>query len=379
MKIAISVGEFSADIHGANLVNAIKKINPQTEFFGLGGKLMKEAGVDIEYDLTKSAIIGFIEPVKKYFFLKKLLLKFAERVKSEKPDLLVLIDYPGFNLRLAEEVYKFGIPVVYYIAPQVWVWGEKRIEKIKKYVKKVLVILPFEEDIYKTAGIDVSFVGHPSVDIVKPTMTKEDSFREFCLSPDTTTVGIFPGSREQELKKLLPSISEIVKGIRQRIGKVQFVMALSPSIVDSFAEFSSDLFGGTDIKIVKGKQYDVMNISDLIIAASGTVAVEACITGRPMIILYKLNWISFILAKVLTKVKYISLVNIIGNKEIVPEFVQNFKKNDIIEESINLLFKEELREKMKSDLRDVAEKLGNPGVSERVAKIILKGCVPNIV
>lgn len=364
MKIAIVAGEFSADIHGANLVKAIKKINPETRFFGFGGKLMVESGVDIEYDLTKLAIIGFVEPIKKYFFLKKLLFKFVEKIKIEKPDILILIDYPGFNLRLAKEVSKLNVPIYYYIAPQVWAWGYKRIEKIKKYVKKVIVILPFEVDIYKNAGIDAVFLGHPIVDVVKPTMSKDDVFKEFGLNPEFKTIGIFPGSRTQEVKKLLPVMFEIIKGIKKRIEKVQFLIALSPSI-----EIEDKI---TDnIKIIRDKQYDVMNISDLLIVASGTITLEAALMKTPIVVLYKLNWISFLLAKILAKVKYISLVNIIKNKKIVSEYIQDFKINDIIEESIKLLYDEKSREKMKSDLSDVVEKLGENGISERVAKIIL--------
>lgn len=371
MKIAISAGEYSADIHGANLVNEIKKINPEIAFFGFGGNNMAKAGVDIEYDLTKLAIIGFIEPIKKYFFLKKLLFKFVKRIKKEKPDLLILIDYPGFNLRLAKEIYKLKVPVFYYIAPQVWAWGESRLKKIKKYIKKIVSILPFEENIYKESGIDCEFVGHPVLDIVKPTMTKENFIEESGLDSSIKTIGIFPGSREQEVNRLLPLMIEIIKGIKNRIQgtvaeNVQFVIALSPSIhlrVNDLEE--------PGIKIIRGKQYDVMNISDLIIAASGTVSLEACLIEVPMIILYKLSWISFILARVLAKVKYISLVNIIENKRIIPEFVQNFKINDIIEKSIKLLYDEKSREQMKLDFRNVAKKLGNPGVSERVAKITL--------
>lgn len=366
MKIAIVSGEYSADIHGSNLVNEIKKINPEIEFFGVGGKLMKEAGVDIEYDLTKLAIIGFIEPIKKYFFLKKLLNRFVERIKKENPALLILIDYPGFNLRLAKEVYKLNIPIFYYIAPQVWAWGEYRLKKIKKYIKKVINILPFEEKIYKETGIDCEFVGHPALDIVRPTMLKENFLKELCLTPDIKTIGIFPGSREQEVKKLLPVMIEVAKGIKKRIEKIQFVIALSPSIQIDF-----DLPAELGIKVIKDRQYDVMNISDLIIAASGTVSLEACLLEIPIIILYKLNFFSFILARVLAKVKYISLVNIIENKKIIPEFVQRFKINDIIEESIKLLYDEKSRENMKFELKKIAEKLSKPGVSERTARLIL--------
>lgn len=367
-KIGIVAGERSGSIHAANLVTEIKNIVPKAEFFGLGGYEMRETGVEIMFDLTKFAIVGLVEPIKHIFELKKIMNDFIERIRQEKPNALILVDYPGFNLRLAKKLIGFKLPIIYYIAPQIWAWGRGRIENMRKTIKKVLVALQFEEEFYKKEGIDASFVGHPIIDLVKMPDNREDIIKRFNLKGYEPIIGLFPGSRPQEIKGLLPAMNETIENIKKNYPKARTILVKSESISkESIKRYNGDI-------VEEKAKYDVMRMADLLLLTSGTVTLEAAIIGTPFLIMYRVAPLTYFFAKHMVKVKFIGLPNIIAGKEIVPEFIQHKADAKFITESAISLLNDTFgkREKMQKELKEIAGKLGDPGVAKRAAKLVLK-------
>ncbi|MFH1824820.1 MAG: lipid-A-disaccharide synthase [Candidatus Firestonebacteria bacterium] len=368
MKIFINVGDSSADVYAANLVKELKILKPKIEIFGNGGSLMQEAGVKLYYNLVDFGIIGFTEAAKSYFKLMRVLNKTVDFIIKNKIEAVILIDYPGFNLILAEKLKKHNIKVIYYVLPQVWAWGRGRIKKIKKFIDKAFVIFSFEKKIYEEANIPVEFFGHPLVDIVKPSKTKQKLRHEFKLDKNKKIIGLFPGSRYQEIHSLLPLILKTVRNLKD----VQFVLCQAVSIGDSTIKkylISSNL----NIKVIKGRQYDIMSVCDCILASSGTVTLEAAIIGVPLVVIYKVSPFSFFLAKNLLKIPYIALPNILAGSKIVPELFQDCaNEHKILKELSDLLYNKKIREKMINDLKRINIGLGKIGVSQRMAKGMLK-------
>jgi len=369
-KILIIAGEVSGDMHGANLVRSVTKRNRDIEFFGLGGKKMEEAGVKLYYDLVSVSVLGLFEVLKKYRLFKKIFDDAVKRLDDEKIDCVILIDYPGFNLRFAREIKKRNIPLIYYISPQVWAWGRGRIKTIKKLVDKTIVLFKFEEDLYRESGLNVEFVGHPLLDLVKPAISKEESYRAFNLKKDKKTIALFPGSREFEVRALLPIMKRAGEIIRKTYPNVQFLITRLPSLKKGIFD---DILKNTDldIKIIEGRAYDVIEASDLAIVKSGTTTLETAILEKPMLITYKASFITYMLTRLMIKLPYIGLVNVIAGKKIVPEFLQyNAKPSSIAKEAISLLDTSKANA-MKESLKTIKEKLGRNGANERAANAVL--------
>lgn len=370
--IMIIAGEPSGDLYGANLINDFKKLDNSLEFIGAGGKKMKQAGLKGITDMDALAVVGFKEVLGKIGDLRRTFDILSQMLKKEKPDCLILIDYPGFNLRMAKVAKEEGFPVFYYISPQVWAWGKDRIKKIKRYVDKMFVILPFEKEFYAQHNVNVEFLGHPLLDIVKSSLSKEDTFSYFNFNPKKTLIGVLPGSRWEEVKLSMPIMSDACKIISEQIPNVQFGILVSENIdirkLESLLAKKNQQF-----QLIKDKSYDFMNICDLLLVNSGTASLEIAILGKPMIIIYKFSALSWLLVKMLVKIPYFGLVNLVKGKKIVPEFFQfEVTASRIAQEALNILSDENRIKLMQEGFSEVKTKLGKEGASPRIVQAILK-------
>jgi len=369
--ILIIAGEASGDMHGASLVRALKRKRPDLRFRGIGGDRMSEAGVEIVRHVSEMAFLGFFEVLKHLPFIRRVLAEVRNLMESRNPKLVILIDYPGFNLKIAKEAKKRGIPVVYYISPQVWAWGKGRVKKIAERVDRMLVIFDFEEPIYRRAGMDVAFVGHPLKDTVRPAVSRSVFFRNAGLDPRRPLLGLMPGSRKQEIRHLLPEMVKAYALLRRDIPGLQAVVAVAPTLSDQVLH--PHLSGTEAIRSVRSQTYEAMAYSDAALVASGTATLETALSGTPMVILYKMSSGSFFLGKLLVRMENIGLVNIVAGKRIVPELLQkNVTPEKIRAATLPLLTDREHRKEILRDLKEVARRLGRPGATERAADQIVE-------
>ena len=370
-RILISAGEASGDIHAAAVTAAIKKIDSSVEVFGMGGDALRNAGGEVLFDIKDHGVMGFVEVLKKLPDLFKLRDDFEKVMDERKPDCLITVDYPGFNMKLAKLAHDKGIPVVSYIAPSAWAWHKSRAKKVAKIVDKVACIFPFEYDVYKEAGAHVEFVGHPLVDIVKPSMTKEEAMAFAGKEEGKKLILLMPGSRLMEIEKMLPTLLEAAKIIKKQLPEVSFVMPRAGTIPISLLEEKIQA-SGLDVKITEGNNYDLFSVADLALATSGTVTLEAALCGLGSVIVYKTNPVTYFIAKLLVNIPHIGLPNIVAAKSVVPELIQNdFTPTKVAQEALALL-ESERNAKMKEDLAYVKERLGKPGAVGRVAELVLK-------
>ncbi len=371
-RIMILAGEASGDLQGAYLVQELKNLSPEIELFGIGGRRMEKAGVRLVSDITQIAVVGFVEVLKHIKVFRRILKKLDDLMEKERPQGIILIDNPGFNLRVAKKARKKNIPVNYYISPQVWAWGRKRVKKITNLVKKMVVILPFEERIYQEAGCPVSFIGHPFMDIVKPLLPKEKAYERFKLEKNKPIIGLLPGSREGEIKRLLPVMVETAKRIKERIPDSQFILPLAPTL--SRERVNTVLKRvNSSIRIVEDPTFDARNIMDFALVASGSATLENACLGLPMIIIYKVHFTTWLLSKILLKIPYIGLVNVVAGRKIVPEFLQyGARPEKIAQAALKILQDSKRLNGMKAELAKVKEKLGEPGAPRRAAENILE-------
>lgn len=372
-KLMIIAGEPSGDLHGSNLARSIRRISPDVEISGVGGVLMAQAGVKLHYDVVGIAVLGFFEVLKVYRVFKRILDSLLAKVEADPPDACVLIDFPGFNLRFARQLKRRGIPIIYYISPQVWAWGRRRIKVISKLVDKMIVIFDFEKELYKEYGLDVEFIGHPLLDIVRPTMTQDEAYAYFNLRRNNPTIGLLPGSRENEVRRHLPIMLRAAQLIKEDLGRgVQLLLPRAPTVP---AGVFHQLIEGSKlpIQMSSDKTHDVMNVSDLLLVASGTATLEGAILLKPMVIIYRLTFLSWLLARYLIKIPYIGLVNVVASKPIISEFIQyKARPGWIAAEACSLLRDQTKLDRVRAELSDVKEKLGAPGASVRCAELVLK-------
>ncbi|MDP2929529.1 MAG: lipid-A-disaccharide synthase, partial [Candidatus Omnitrophota bacterium] len=370
-SILIIAGEPSGDLHASNLAKDLKKLKPDLKFFGLGGKLCKEAGVEIDFDISKLSIIGLVDVWKNIFTIGKVFKDILKKVDSTNVDLAILVDYPGFNLRLARELSKRGIPVIYYISPQVWAWGADRIGIIKECVTKILVFFKFEEDLYKKSGVSSEFVGNPLLETVKITLPKDEILKKYGLSNAKPVIALLPGSRAMEVKTLLKIMAGSAGIIAKGLNGAQFVVAKYKNLPIALYE-KAIKDSGHNIKIIDGDAYNILSVSDFAIVASGTATLETAIIGTPFVITYKVGLINYIAYKIVAKTKILGLVNVIARRVIVPEFLQyDATPEKIARESLEILQDGVKRAAMISELARVKSSLGTPGASMRAAGAIL--------
>lgn len=377
MKVMFSAGEASGDTHAASVAKALKELYPDVEMFGMGGSLMAQEGVRIVYDIKDLGFIGAIEIIKALPTFFKLRSYLKNLMITEKPDVFVCVDYPGFNMRLAKVAHELGIPVIYYIAPTIWAWHKSRGKDIARYVTKVASIFPFEAEAYREFNCDVEFVGHPLLDIVKPTLSKEDSYTYFNASSEELNVLLMPGSRKQEVMTLLDDMLEGAEIVKNRLagenGRSLHFWLPRAHTIDRDSLETIIAKHSEQVTITESKTYDLMQICDACLAASGTATLETALMGLPTVLLYRLSPITFKLGKILVHLDYVGLPNILAGREVIPELLQN----DVIPTNIaTLLYKilrdEEYNKQMKEDLQMVRKKMGDGGAVKRVAQLIAK-------
>jgi len=370
LKILIVAGEASGDLHGGGLVESMKGLHPDCRFFGVGGKKMRKAGVQTFFDIDRMGAVGVIEVLGELPHFINIYRTLCSEIASGGYDAAILIDYPTLNLRLAKVCKRAGCPVFYFISPQIWAWRKGRIKHIHQTVNRMFVVLPFEETLYREAGVDAEFLGHPFADMVRPTLKKEDALREFGLDPEKKIIGLLPGSRKNEIQSLLEVMLEAAEKIQHKLGNCQFVLPVADSIDPGLIR--QRLQGNPlNILLVTGKNYDVMNCSDFLIIASGSATLEAGILGCPMVIVYKLNPLTYWLAKILVDTEMIGLVNIVAGEKVVAELIQEeVTAENIAREAVAVLGNPERQRFVRERLLKIKETLGEPGVMERVARSI---------
>jgi lipid-A-disaccharide synthase len=369
-KILMVAGEVSGDLHGAHLMEAIHRIDPEVQFFGVGGERLEKMGMKLLYHSQSLSVVGITEVLLKIRPIMKALRGLKQSLDQERPDLIILIDFPDFNLRLAKIAHRKGIPIFYYISPQVWAWRPKRVKLIAQWVKKMVVLFPFEVPLYEAAGVNVEWVGHPLLDIVKPTLSKEAAFQRFGLNPKQRTIALLPGSRMHEVKRLLPPLLASAQLLQKETPDLQFIIPLAPGILQgTLSPWMRNI--SVPVKVVEGWTYDVMNLSELLITASGTATLEAAILGKPMVIVYKVSFFSYWIGRALIQVDHIGLVNLVAGKEIAPELIQkDVNPERLAEEALHILRDPILCRRMTESMAEVCQSLGEPGAAQRAAGIV---------
>lgn len=365
MKYYIIAGEASGDLHGANLIKALKKLDSQAHFRCWGGDLMEKAGGELVKHYRHLAFMGFAEVLANLSTILKNIAFCKEDIMDYRPDALILIDYPGFNLRIANFAKKNNIPVHYYISPQLWAWKESRIKKIKRDVDEMYVILPFEKDFYEEKhNFSVHFVGHPLLDsLADRTHIDEKAFRKNHDLKDKPIIALLPGSRKQEIKKMLSVMLQMVS----KYPDYQFVIAGAPSQDKTFYQ---TYIKEHDVAFVSDKTYDLLSVAYAALVTSGTATLETALFKVPEVVCYKGSAISYHIGKQLVKIKYISLVNLVLDKEAVTELIQNDFNEKRLSEELNKILDPEHREKLFIDYFELERKLGGKGASEKVANLI---------
>ena len=366
-KLFFIAGEASGDLHASNLAAALLRANPELKLMGWGGELMEQEGVEIRKHYRDLAFMGFWEVVKNLKTIFKNIELCKQQISEEKPSALVLIDYPGFNLRIAKWAKEMGIPVYYYIAPQIWAWKENRVHQIKKNVTELFAVLPFEKEFYSKKGMDVHFVGHPLLDEVKKRKRLEsNSFRNQFHLDDRPIVALLPGSRKQEVKRML----EVMLKLELKYPNYQFIIAGAPSLRP---EFYQSLIGEQKTKLVFGVTYDLFEAAEAAMVTSGTATLEAALLNCPEVVCYKANPISYFIAKQLVKIKFISLVNLLLDREAVRELIQfEWNLNQASQELDAILNGGMKREHILASYQELRMKLGDGGASDKTAQLLLE-------
>ncbi len=373
-RIFIVTGEASGDVHGANLAGAIRALLPDAELVGVGGSRMQSAGVTLLPGLKRTDAMGVTLGLAHLRAAIRNFVALARFLSRTSLDAVVFIDNPGMNLRLARIAKWAGQRVIYYIAPQVWAWAPIRMRLIRRRVDRVIVILPFEEELYRRAGVPCTFVGHPLLDEVAPSYDRDELRKRFGLESSAPVVGLLPGSRESEVRALLPVMLQAAAQLSQRHPGARFVMAQAPSIA---SELIAALSAGASVHVhvVRDQASEVMAVSDVLLVASGTATLQAAVVGTPMVLTYRAPWLTYWLARWLIRINWIGLANIVAGRSIVPELIQqNATAERLSREASRLLTDQQAASEMRAELRTVREALGSPGASRRAAAAVLAEC-----
>jgi lipid-A-disaccharide synthase len=373
----IVAGEASGDLHGGNLIREMQRIDPDLSFYGLGGERMKAAGVKLLADAADTAVVGLTEVVFKLGTILQIMHRLKISLAKERPDLVILIDYPDFNLPLARTARRLGLKVLYYISPQVWAWRKGRIDTIRKSVDRMAVILPFEEQFYREAGVNVTFVGHPLLDEVRKKYARTEAMKRFGLKDEAITVGILPGSRRSEVERLLPEMLKACRTLTEKLSPLQFVLPLAGTLDPEFVRNILQQFP-VRVNVIRDEIYDVIAVSDAAIVASGTATLETALLETPMVVVYKVSASSYAIGRRFIRVDHISLVNIIAGRTIVPELIQGEANPERIASEVReLVVRRGKAREMKTALAEIRGKLGTPGASQRTARIAYDMFAPN--
>jgi lipid-A-disaccharide synthase len=371
-RIMIVAGEASGDMHGAHLVAAMRALDPELSVCGMGGVELRRQGVDILYDAASLAVVGLVEVLAHLRDIRAARRVLLQELRANPPHLLILIDYPDFNLLLAGQAKKMGIPVFYYISPQVWAWRSGRVKRIGRLVDAMAVILPFEQQFYRQRGVDVHYVGHPLLDFVRRTMTREEFCRQHGINPGDTLLGLLPGSRKKEIRAMLPVFLQAAARLAATEQHLTVLLPLAPTLtVADLRECGLD-GAPVDVRVIAENRYDLMAACDLAMAASGTVTLELAILDVPMVVAYRVSPLTWLAGKMLVKVEFASLVNLIAGREVVVELLQQEAEPERIAAALmDIRPGGKGREKMRHALAEVRKKLGRGGASGNAARLAL--------
>ena len=361
-------GEASGDMYGAEVARSLFQKFPGCTIYGLGGQCMRDAGVQLEGDISNTAVVGPFEVISYLGTLYGVFRRIAERIESEPLTAAILIDFPDFNLRLAKRVKDAGAPIVYYISPQVWAWRGGRVKQIRGLVNKMLVIFPFEEEIYRKAGVDVEFVGHPLIDMVRATKSKETFCSAYKLDPLKPIVALLPGSRRKEVRYILPTLCQTAEKIALRKPGTQFVLPMAPGLDRGFIE---NFVKERPITIVADETYNAIRYSRAAIVASGTATLETALLGTPEVIVYRISRATWFLGKFLLKVRLFGIVNIILGEEVVPELFQDkMTSEEVTRTALRLMDDVWMQSKIRGNYERLRRQLGTGKVAERVVEAV---------
>lgn len=370
-SVLIIAGEASGDLHGAALIRELKKLDSELNFYGIGGNKMKSSGMELIYHSDRMSFLGFVEVVKHLPFISKVQKELLEEVKLRKTKSAILIDYPGFNISIAKKLKKLGVEIYYYISPQVWAWGKGRVKKIKKLVRKMFVVFPFEENFYKEKGVDAEFVGHPLIRELSEYnfLSKNDLINKFGLESDKEILLLLPGSRKHEVTDIFPEMFRAAKMISAKFN-FQIVVACASSVDESLLK---EVVKENVYKIISGYTYDLMKHSKFGIIKSGTSTLEAGLLNLPMIIVYKASALTYFIGRTLVKLDNIGIVNILLDKTLLPELIQNnVNAEKIFSEAEKILTDDEKYHSIKSELNKLYRILGEKNAAENTAQQICK-------
>jgi lipid-A-disaccharide synthase len=364
-------GEASGDAHAGRMIAALKSKRPEIAVSGIGGDALRLAGAEIFTDFRELAVMGLVEVLKRYREIKSIFNDLVERLSRDKPDLLILVDYPGFNLKLAKQAHKLGIPVLYYISPKVWAWRPGRIKTIRRYVDHMAALFPFEQSLYQDAAVPVTCVGHPLVDAVKSDLTPEQAKTQFGLDPQHRVLGLFPGSRRSEVENLLPVMLQAAEKIQQRHFDLEVVLPLAPGLdtdlIEPLLKQSS-----ARVQVISADFYDVVRSCDAIVAASGTVTLEIALMGVPHLITYRVAPMSYRILKRLVKIPYVGLCNIVTGDNIVTELLQDAVTVENLDRELTLLLTQpEAQSRAQMIRQQVLAALGPSGGADNAADVVL--------
>ena len=364
-------GEASGDLHGANLVNSMRALHPGVRFQGIGGERMRAAGVRIHLPAAELAVVGLTEALSRLFVAQRAAGEIKRRLRDHPPDLLILIDFPEFNLHIARTAKRRGVPVLYYISPQIWAWRRGRVRKIARRVDRMAVILPFEEPFYRAHGVRVDYVGHPLLDTCPLGLQRETARRSLGMQDGAPVVALLPGSRTEEIERLLPPMLGAFRFLQRQYPGAHALLPLAhtlnpPAVTDLVRPW------GLPVEVVRGRVYEVLKASDVALVTSGTATLETALMGIPMVVAYKVSSLTYRAGRLLIKVPYISLVNLVAGREVVRECIQDQANAErLAAEALHLLGEPGARDAMRRDLAEVRTRLGDGGASQRTAEVAL--------
>ncbi len=366
-SVLVVAGENSGEKYGASLIREFKKRVPSTEFFGIGGLQMEKEGVDLIFSIQELSVVGVFEILSHLPRLKRIFSRVKHEVRQRGPSAAVLIDSPDFNLRLVKSIKKLGIPVLYYISPTIWAWRKRRLNTIKKYVDKMLLIFPFEEEIYRKKGIPATYVGHPLLESIDISLSKDKFLQKYGLSPGKKTICLLPGSRRSEIRYHLPTLNPAIKKIEEE-WNTQCVLPVAENLDIAFLR--SYLPAHQDnIRVLTEDRIEGMAYSDLILSSCGTANLEAALLGIPFIAYYRISPLTYTLGLPFVSTRTFSIVNILADSPIVPELIQKrFTPDHIVNEVRKILQSEEIRSRMKAQFQKIRESLGQQKASKNVAR-----------
>ncbi len=364
----VIAGEASGDLHGAEVVRELKRRVPAMEIFGIGGDRMEKEGMKLVYHVREMSFMGFVEVIKHLPLIRSVERTLEQLLQLKRPDVVVLIDYPGFNLRFARTVKKYGIKVVYYISPQVWAWKKGRVKKMKGLIDRMLVVFPFEVPIYEKEGVPVQFVGHPIVEEMQEVMPRAAFLKRFGIDDARPFIAVVPGSRKQEIENLF---SVMVRSAAELAGSTkQIVVAVAPNLPMEL--YRMHLPPGIDVTFVQHATHEVMSYAEFAYVTSGTATLETACVGTPMVVVYRTSALTYRIAKFVVKIDHISLVNIVAGRSIVPEMIQgDATVGKLVAAARSIIDSPERYAAMKKELNEVKEKLGGHGAAAHVAEAVL--------